>query len=109
MALRAKLNLDGGCVKRFFSALRAKLYFERHLIFTISRSEIVKMRCLEKQYSAAAGGKNLFTQPQPFYIIQEAHAIIKVGKSESFANFRASTGKCGTDFVNSAALSLNKF
>ena len=44
-------------------ALRAKLYFERHIIFEISRSEISKMMCLSKQYSAAEGGKNLFTQP----------------------------------------------
>jgi hypothetical protein len=46
-----------GCVKRFFMALRAELCFERHIIFTISRSEIVKMMCLSEEYSAAAGGK----------------------------------------------------
>jgi hypothetical protein len=50
-----------GCVKRFFTALRAEFYFERHVIFTISRSEIVKMTCLSKEYFAAAGGKRLFT------------------------------------------------
>ncbi|MFZ4427226.1 MAG: hypothetical protein ACOYOO_08715, partial [Saprospiraceae bacterium] len=55
-----------GCVKRFFTALRAKLCFDRHVIFTISLREIVKMTCLSEEYSAAAGGKNLFTQPQDF-------------------------------------------
>jgi hypothetical protein len=44
-------------------ALRAKLCFERHVIFTISLREIVKMTCLSEEYSAAEGGKNLFTQP----------------------------------------------
>jgi len=32
----------------FFLALRAKLSFERHLIFEISLREISKMRCLSK-------------------------------------------------------------
>jgi hypothetical protein len=62
MALRAKLNLDGGCVKSVLTALRAELYFVRHIIFTISRSEIVKMMCLTKEYSAAAGGRRLSAQ-----------------------------------------------
>ncbi|MFZ4428374.1 MAG: hypothetical protein ACOYOO_14545, partial [Saprospiraceae bacterium] len=53
----------GGCVKRFFTALRAELYFERHVIFTISLREIVKMTCRSEENSAAAGGKRLFTQP----------------------------------------------
>ena len=38
-----------GCSKSLFVALRAKLYFERHIIFEISRSEISKMMCLSKQ------------------------------------------------------------
>jgi hypothetical protein len=50
-------------VKRFFTALRAEFYFERHVIFTISLREIVKMTCRSEEYSAAAGGKRLFTQP----------------------------------------------
>jgi hypothetical protein len=50
-------------VKRFFLALRAKLCFERHLIFTISLREIAKMMRLSRENSAAAGGKRLFTQP----------------------------------------------
>ena len=45
-------------------ALRAKLCFDRHVIFTISLREIMKMTCLSEEYSAAAGGKMLFTQPQ---------------------------------------------
>ena len=43
-------------------ALCAKFSFERQVIFTISRSEIVKMTCLSKENFAAAGGKSLFTQ-----------------------------------------------
>jgi hypothetical protein len=50
-------------VKRFFTALRAELYFERRVIFTISLREIVKMTRLSEEYSAAEGGKRLFTQP----------------------------------------------
>jgi hypothetical protein len=53
-----------GCVKRFFTALRAELCFDRHVIFAISLREIAKMTCLSKEYSAAAGSENLFTQPQ---------------------------------------------
>jgi hypothetical protein len=51
-----------GCVKRFFTALRAELCFDRHVILTISLREIVKMTWLSKKYSAAEGGKrrNLF-------------------------------------------------
>ena len=65
MALRAKLHLDGDTfflkvspskeysaaagVKRLFTVLRAKLYFERQLIFEISRSEIAKMSCLSRK------------------------------------------------------------
>ena len=49
-------------------ALRAKLYSERHIIFTISLREIVKMMCLSKEYSAAVGGKNLFTQPHILFV-----------------------------------------
>ena len=40
-------------------ALRAKLYFERHIIFEISLCEISKMMCLSKQCSAACGGRTL--------------------------------------------------
>jgi hypothetical protein len=32
-------------------------------MFTISLREIVNMTCLSEEYSAAAGGKILFTQP----------------------------------------------
>jgi hypothetical protein len=55
-------NFWWGCVKSFFTALRAELYSERRVIFTISLREIVKMTRLSEEYSAAVGGKNLFTQ-----------------------------------------------
>ena len=47
--------------KRIFSALCTKFCFERHVIFMISQSEIMKMTCLSKQSFAVAGGKRLFT------------------------------------------------
>jgi hypothetical protein len=50
--------------KIFFIALRAEFYFERHVIFTISLREIVKMTCRSEEYSAAAGGKNLLHNPE---------------------------------------------
>ena len=34
--------------KKFFTALRAELCFDRHVILTISLREIVKMTCLSK-------------------------------------------------------------
>jgi hypothetical protein len=40
----------------------AKHYFERHIIFEISRSEISKMMCLSKDYLARSAVKRLFTQ-----------------------------------------------
>jgi hypothetical protein len=46
MALRAKLNLDGD------------------IFFLILRSKIRKKMSPSKEYFAAAGGENLFTQPQ---------------------------------------------
>ena len=48
MALRAELYFERGCVKRFFTALRAELCFVRHIIFLISLREIRKMMCLTK-------------------------------------------------------------
>jgi hypothetical protein len=41
----------------------AEYYFERHIIFEISRSEISKMMCLSKDNLARSAKKNLFTQP----------------------------------------------
>jgi hypothetical protein len=64
-----KLYSKGLC-KKAFTALRAELCFERHVIFTISRSEIVKMTCLSKEYSAAAGGKRLMSQ-RPITLLRE--------------------------------------
>ena len=63
VALRAKLCFWRGCVKRFFMALSAELCSDRHVIFTISLREIVKMTCLSEEYSAAEGGIRLFTPP----------------------------------------------
>jgi hypothetical protein len=57
----AKYSFDRGRVKNLFSALRAKLCFEGHVIFTISLREIVKMTCPSEEYSAAAGGKRFIT------------------------------------------------
>ena len=37
-----------GCVKSLLPPSAAEYYFERHVILTISRSEIVKMTCLSK-------------------------------------------------------------
>ncbi|MEY4135045.1 MAG: hypothetical protein RL386_1395 [Bacteroidota bacterium] len=59
--------------------LRAKLCFERHVIFTISRSEIVKMTCLSKENSAAVGGENLLHNPHPNVIWCEAPNNIWMG------------------------------
>ena len=59
------LYLNGGCVKSLLPPVAAEYYFERHVISTISRSEIVEMTCLSKHNSARSAVKNLFTQP-PF-------------------------------------------
>ena len=45
-------------------ALRAKLYLDGDFFFLILRSKIRKKKSPSKEYFAAAGGKNLFTQPQ---------------------------------------------
>jgi hypothetical protein len=42
----------------------AEYYFDRHIIFEISRSEISKMMCLSKDNLARSAIKNLFTQPR---------------------------------------------
>jgi hypothetical protein len=56
-----------GCVKRFFLALRAKLNLDEDIFFLILLRKIRKKMSSSKEYFAAAGGENLFTQPQPFY------------------------------------------
>jgi hypothetical protein len=56
--------LSEGCVKSLFMALLAKLNLDGDIFFLISRSEIAKMTCRSEEYSAAAGGKNLFAQPR---------------------------------------------
>ena len=60
-------------------ALRAKLYFDRHIIFEISLREISKMMCLSKYYSAAEGGKRHFTQPQDYF---DRHIMFEISQSE---------------------------
>jgi hypothetical protein len=50
--------------KRLFTVLRAKLCCDRHVIFTISLREIVKMTCLSQVSFAAEGGVLLATGPQ---------------------------------------------
>jgi len=54
----------GGCVKNLLPPSAAEYYFERHIIFEISRSEISKMMCLSKDNLARSANKNFFTQPQ---------------------------------------------
>jgi hypothetical protein len=61
--LRRQNILLRGCVKRFFTALRAELYFERRVIFTISRSEIMKNTSVSNLNLARSAMKILFTQP----------------------------------------------
>ncbi len=45
-------------------ALRAKFKFETDVFFMILLRKIMKNTSVSKEYSAAEGGKNLFTQPQ---------------------------------------------
>jgi hypothetical protein len=54
---------DRGCVKRFFLALRAKLNLDGDILFLILLRKIRKKMSPSKEYFAAAGGENLFTQP----------------------------------------------
>jgi hypothetical protein len=61
-----------GCVKSLFMALRAKFKFETDVFFMILRSKIMKNTSVLKEYSAAEGGKNLFTQPLKMIIWREA-------------------------------------
>ena len=44
-------------------ALRAKLYLDGDIFFLILRSKIRKKMSPSKEYFAAVGGENLFTQP----------------------------------------------
>ena len=60
----AKYSFVSGCVKSLLPPPAAKHSFVRHVIFTISRSEIVKMTCLTKYNLARSAVKRLFTQPQ---------------------------------------------
>jgi hypothetical protein len=53
-----------GCVKRFLPPTAAEYSSERHVILTISRSEIARMTCLSEHNLARSAVKILFTQPQ---------------------------------------------
>ena len=70
-------------------ALRAKFKFETDVFFMILRSKIMKNTSVSKEYFAAAGGKRLFTQPQPrclkIYFSAKHRAEAKKG---SFSPFR---------------------
>jgi hypothetical protein len=58
--------------KRLFMALCAKFKFETDVFFMILRSKNMKNTSVLKEYSAAEGGKNLFTQPRNDYLAQSA-------------------------------------
>jgi hypothetical protein len=74
-ALRAELCFERDCVKRFLPPAAAIHYFERHIIFEISRREISKMMCLLKDYWARSAVKRLFTQP-----LSEEYSAAEGGK-----------------------------
>ena len=61
-----------GCVKSLFMALRAKFKFETDVFFMILLRKIMKNTSVSKEYSAAAGGKNLFTQPHKRLFLRKA-------------------------------------
>jgi hypothetical protein len=50
--LRRRNILFWGCVESLLPPTAAEYSSERHVIFTISRSEIVKMTCRSKHHSA---------------------------------------------------------
>ena len=52
-----------GCVKSLLPPTAAEYSFERHMIFMISQSEIMKIMCLSKYNLARSAMKILFTQP----------------------------------------------
>jgi hypothetical protein len=83
LARSAKKNLFtqpqdfiGGCVKSLSPPAAAEYSSERHVIFTISLREIVKMTCLSKHNSARSAVKNLFTQPLSKYNL--ARSAVKI-------------------------------
>jgi hypothetical protein len=58
-----QITFGWGLCKRFSPPTAAEFSFERHVIFTISLREIVKMTCLSKHNLARSTMKGLFTQP----------------------------------------------
>ncbi len=71
LALRAKLSLDGGCVKSLFTALRVELCFVRHIVFMISRSEIMK--------NTSVLNLNLARSAKLYF---DRHIIFEISRSE---------------------------
>jgi len=67
MPAAAKYSLDGGCVKSILPPAAAKFYFERHIIFEISRSEISKMMCL----SSRGCVKGFLRRFAPNYVLRD--------------------------------------
>jgi hypothetical protein len=50
----------------YYFALRAKLYLDGDIVFLILLRKIRKTMSPSKEYFAAAGGENLFTQTKDF-------------------------------------------
>jgi hypothetical protein len=63
MALRAKLYLDGVCVKSFLPPSAAEFYIKTTLDSLILRSKINESSVVSNYYLARSAVKNLFTQP----------------------------------------------
>jgi len=74
--LRAKLYLDGECVKRFLPPSAAEFSLDGDLFFMISRSEIMKNKSTSKYYLARSAEKNLFTQPSNKILRGEAAELV---------------------------------
>jgi hypothetical protein len=62
LAKEAVSSVQWDCVKSLLPPAAAEYSSERHVIFTISLREIVKMTCLSKHHSARSAVKKLFTQ-----------------------------------------------
>jgi hypothetical protein len=85
-----------GCVKSVLPPAAAEYSSERHVIFTISRSEIVKMTCRSKHHSTRSAVKNLFTQPRWALcksIFSALHAKLSFGRHIIFEISRSEISK----------------
>jgi hypothetical protein len=85
----------GGCVKSLLPPAAAKFYFERHVIFTISQSEIVKMTCHSKHNLARSAKKNLFTQPHVLDNRSHKIRVISLCCCKSLPSLRVKPVKAG--------------